>query len=327
MTEDMPPSPADTAAPLLTFVVIGYNEGAHLQACFDAIAQADLDGIAWEWLYVDGGSQDESIALAQAAGVDRILGGDKQRRAAENRNLGLQAARGEFVQFVDGDMALAPGWPRAALAVLGAHPDGAAVFGRLQERNQGVFYRALEIDWRYPEGPALYCGGAALFRRAPLLEAGGFPEDVAYGEEPLLCWRLRNHQGLGIYHAHALMAHHDLAYQGFRDYWRRNVRVGRTYAEIAARCRGTAEPFWSREVRATLLWATVLLGLAVLAVGLPGLWRLLPLALLAGIWARKTVQAWRGGAAPSVAAVYGAHTYFSKLGIAWGILRFALLGR
>jgi len=312
---------------MLSFVVIGFNESAQLADCFQSIRNADLDGIAHELIYVDGGSTDGSRDIAASMGVEKILGGERRRRAAENRNLGLHAAQGAFVQFVDGDMALDAGWPSAALAVLEQHKDGAVVFGRLQERNQGVFYKALEIDWRYPEGPALYCGGAALFRREILLSVGGFPEDVAYGEEPLLCWRLRNEKQQKIYHSHHLMAHHDLAYTGFSDYMDRNARVGRTYAEIAERCRHSVEPFWSRETRLTLVWAAFLSALLLLILFAPGLWRLLPLAMLLAIWCRKSVQTLRQGAPLSVALVYGAHTYCSKLGIAWGILRWRLQQR
>jgi len=307
---------------MLSFVVIGFNEAPLLAACLESVRAATLDGMEYELIYVDAGSSDASLEIAEQAGVDAVLGGDRRRRAAECRNLGLGHARGAYVQFLDGDMALAPEWPQAALTVLSARPEMAAVCGILEERRHDVFFRALQIDWRAPEGEALYCGGAAMFRSETLRAVGGFPEDVQYGEEPLLCWRLRNEHGKRIWHLHQRMAGHDLAFRGFRDYWRRNVRVGKTYAEIAERLRGTSEPMWRVEVLNTLFWAMMTLVLcSVLFLGGATVFaRPLALGLLLGVPLRKAVQVRQRGEVWPVALVYGFHTYLAKLGAAQGIL-------
>lgn len=311
----------DADAPRISFVVIGYNEAAGLGACLQSIRDAALDGMPHEILYADGGSEDASAAIAREMGADQVIGGDRRRRAAENRNAGLAAARGEFVQFLDGDMTLDPDWPKAALDVLEADPGVAAVWGRMLEANPSPVYQALQMDWEFPEGPSRYCGGAAMFRRAVIEAAGGFPEDVAYGEEPYLCWRIRNEFGGVIHHLHRTMVRHDLAYKNFADYWRRNVRSGVAFAEIARRCQGTQEPMWSREVRGNLLWAALLLLLAAAAVAGPGLLRWIALAALIGIPGRKFLQCLLRGKGFAPALLYAGHTYLSKLGIAWGILR------
>jgi len=305
----------------VSFVVIGFNEARHIGACLSSVLVADLEGLRSELIYVDGGSTDESVSIARELGVDQILGGERRRKAAENRNVGLAAARGRFVQFLDGDMVMEPGWPKAALAVLDREADCAAVCGVLLERNRSATYRALQLDWENPEGPVAYCGGAALWRREVVAGLGGFPEDVAYGEEPYLCWRARNEQARTIWHLPRVMALHDLAYQGFADYWRRSARTGEAYAEIAARCRGTKDPLWSDAVRSNLLW------LGIYAAGLawvlfaPGPLRGIPIALMTMVLARKTAQSLRRGIPPGVSTIYALHTYFAKANIAYGILR------
>ncbi len=311
----------------LSFVVIGLNEDRTLRACLESVRNADLEDLSWELIYVDGGSDDNSVEIARPL-ADTVVSAETRRRAAENRNIGLRRARGRFVQFLDGDMALAPGWPVAAVGLLEGHPEVAAVFGRLEEHNDSAVYRALQIDWEYPEGPALYCGGAAMFRRSDIARVGGFPEDVAFGEEPLLCWRLRNEHGQGVYHLHETMAQHDLDYGGFADYWKRNARCGRTYAEIAYRCRRGPERFWTTEVGSNLAWgAGLAVLLAALALG-PGWWVRGAAGLaLAAIWMRKFIQYIRQGKPTPVAALFALHTYAAKLGIAWGILRWTLTGR
>ncbi|MBP8129658.1 MAG: glycosyltransferase family 2 protein [Candidatus Hydrogenedentes bacterium] len=317
MTSDTQPDDA----PDVSFVVIGYNEAATVGACLRSVREADLDGLRTEILYVDGGSTDGSADIARRAGADHCLGGERRRRAAENRNLGLSHASGQFVQFLDGDMQLAPGWIRAGMEALEKHPEAAAVWGRMREVNSSIYYRALQLDWEFPEGPSLYCGGAALFRRAPLAEIGGFPEDVAYGEEPYLCWRIRNELRMQVLHLHAPMVEHDLAYRGLRDYLRRNVRCGETYAEIAARCRHTADPLWAREVRGLLAWVAA--AAAAMALLITGPWYASAaiLLLIPALLTRKTIQFLRRGNSFAVALLYALHTYTSKFSIAYGVLR------
>ena len=140
----------------------------------------------------------------------------------------------------------------------------------------------------------------------------------------MLCWRARNEQARTIWHLPRVMALHDLAYQGFADYWRRSARTGAAYAEIAARCRGTQDPLWSDAVRSNLLWALIY----VLAIGwmlfAPGPLRGIPIALMVIVLARKTAQCLRRGIPPTVAVLYALHTYFAKANIAYGIVRWHL---
>jgi glycosyltransferase involved in cell wall biosynthesis len=304
--------------PVLSFVVIGYNEAKTLGACLRSVCEADIDGLATELIYVDAGSSDDSLAIAKEVGVDHLLGGDRQRRAAENRNLGLNQAAGAFVQFVDGDMVLAPDWPRAAYGFLQDHSEVAAVCGNLDEKGQGILFDALQIDWAPREGYIRHCGGAAMWRRDVLETMGGFPEDVAYGEEPYLCWRVRNEQDLKFYQIKQRMADHDLGFAGFGDYWRRNVRCGQTYAEISSRCRHTADRLWLKEFRVNLAWAAAMMCALILMLVGP-LWLSAVVAVVAAlVLLRKAIMIVLRGYSPAVAVVYAVHTYFSKIAIAWG---------
>ncbi len=313
--------PGDDDRVDVTFVVIGFNEGPTLRASLDSCRDADLRDVTHELIYVDGGSTDDSVAIARSAATDRILGGDKRRRAAENRNLGLMHARGEYVQFVDGDMTIAPDWPLAAVAFLHNHAECAAVCGHIHEANPSRLFRALQMDWAPREGYIRHCGGAAMYRKSALERMGGFPEDVAYGEEPYLCWRLRNELGLRIYQLHRLMAHHDLGFSGVRDYWRRNVRCGMTYAEIAARCRRGKERLWMRESLRNLAWLGAWIALACMIAGGGTLLRAFVVGAAAGVLLRKFLHTRRKGCSNAVAAIYACHTYFCKIPIAWGELK------
>mgnify|MGYP005841872839 CR=1 FL=1 len=305
----------------LSVIVIGYNEGANLPACFASIrGMRPVPGYDVEVIYVDGGSEDDSIDIARQAGLDQVLGGEKRRRAAENRNLGLQAARGEYIQFLDGDMTLAPDWCAAAAAFLDANSGVAAVCGNIRELRDSVFFRAMEIDWGIREGVIRHCGGAALWRADILRRLGGFPEQVQYGEEPYLCWRVRNELELSIVQLNRPMVTHDLGHTSFRDYWRRCVRAGKTYAEIAALLKDTSDPLWLRETRQHLAWC---LGfcLAVVWIFLIPVYAGAALfVILSLLVIRKSVAILRQGHTLISAFVYSLHTYFAKIPMSVGII-------
>ncbi|MCI7575391.1 MAG: glycosyltransferase [Bacteroidales bacterium] len=96
---------------MISFIVIGKNEGERLQRCLTSVhTVVKQDCIAeWEILYVDSRSCDNSIQIAKESGatVFKITG---ECNAAIARNIGAKEARGEILFFIDGDMELLPGF-------------------------------------------------------------------------------------------------------------------------------------------------------------------------------------------------------------------------
>ena len=95
------------------------------------------------------GSTDGSVEAAQAAGAHVVqLDLSLPFTAARARNAGIDALaagdRPTYVQFVDGDCELQPGWLATAAAFLDRSPMVAVAFGRLRERfPQASIYNAL----------------------------------------------------------------------------------------------------------------------------------------------------------------------------------------
>ena len=84
-------------------VVIGRNEGIRLQRCLKSL----VPQVA-HLVYVDSGSQDDSVAFARSLGATVVeLGTETPFTAARARNAGFEALMGlaelDFVQFIDGD--------------------------------------------------------------------------------------------------------------------------------------------------------------------------------------------------------------------------------
>jgi glycosyltransferase involved in cell wall biosynthesis len=306
---------------IVSFVIIGYNEAVCLRACLKSVQGAQKNSpFCSEIIYVDGGSTDASISIAREMGIDRILGGDRRRRAAENRNLGLAESKGAYVQFVDGDMVLAPDWPEVAVAFLVAHSEVAAVCGNIEESGSAAINKALEIDWMPREGAIRHCGGAAMYRREVLQTLKGFPEDVQYGEEPLLCWRIRNQLHMSVYQLARRMVYHELGFRGLGDYWRRSVRAGATYAEVASKCIHSEDRLWFREVIGNFTWGLFWAGIVFSLIAGPLLVRIASLVAAGAILLRKSLQYVLRGYPFRVAVAYAVHTYFVKIPLSYGQL-------
>lgn len=252
-------------------VVIGRNEGARLVACL-----ASLSGRVRRLVYVDSGSTDGSVAAALAAGAEVVaLDMAQPFTAARARNAGLAHLAQDppdFVQLVDGDCIVQPGWIEAALAAFGVHARAVVVCGRRRERfAQATPYNALaDREWDTPVGPALACGGDALMRFDAVQAVGGYDPTLIAGEEPDLCLRLRARGG-EIWRIDAEMTLHDAAMTRFSQWWRRSVRAGHAFAEGSAR-HGFSH--WGAETRRALVWGAAMPLLVVsLAVAVhPSFW-------------------------------------------------------
>lgn len=256
------------STPLLSVVIIGRNEGARLTRCIrSAQAIRDLRG-AFEIIYVDSASTDDSVERARALGVSVIVVHPHRPSAALGRNAGWQAARAPYVLFLDGDTILDPHFVARALPLF-KDPNVAVVWGHRRELRPeaSVYNRVLDLDWIYPPGPSELCGGDALMRRSALAGVNGFDDRLIAGEEPELCQRLRT-LGYRIEHIDQPMTLHDLAMTRWSQYWRRAVRAGHAYAEVAERFRDTDLPLWSAEVRRNRVHAAVLIGAALGGIAL-----------------------------------------------------------
>ena len=280
-------------------VVIGRNEGARLLVCLRS-----LQGQVRRLVYVDSGSSDGSVATARALGAEVVaLDMTQGFTAARARNAGLALLDApDFVQFVDGDCEVAPGWIAAALAAFAAHPAAVAICGRRRERfPEASVYNALaDAEWATPVGQAAACGGDALMRFAAVRAVGGYREDLIAGEEPELCLRLRRAGG-EIWRIDAEMTLHDAAMLRFSQWWRRSVRAGHAFAEGAALHGTGPERHWVAEARRALIWGLLLpVGIVIAGLLHPAAW---VLALLYPLqWARL---ARRGGAAWASFSIIG----------------------
>lgn len=93
---------------MISFIVIGRNEGVNLEKCLKSIHNAiKLNKLKnYEIIYVDSNSTDESLNIAKKNDVDKIYLLTEEWNAAIGRNIGALNAEGDIFCFLDGDMEL-----------------------------------------------------------------------------------------------------------------------------------------------------------------------------------------------------------------------------
>jgi glycosyltransferase involved in cell wall biosynthesis len=308
---------------LLSVVVIGRNEGDRLTACLESVRRARRMPEPAELIYVDSGSTDGSPERAASFGAKVIVLGRGKLSAARARNAGWRIATTPFILFLDGDTILDPDFVHRALKEF-ADPAVAVVWGHRREIRTAasVYNRIVDLDWIAPPGYSDFCGGDSVMRRDALERTNGFDPDLIAGEEPDLCRRMRA-GGDRILHIDAPMTGHDMAIYHLNQYWRRAVRTGHAYAEIAARYRHTPDPLWTRESRANILRGSlyVLMGVGtcVAAARLRSWLPFMVLALGGSLLALRTaiLSRWKN-VSWSTLLLFGIHSHLQHVPILQG---------
>jgi N-acetylglucosaminyl-diphospho-decaprenol L-rhamnosyltransferase len=201
-------------------VVVNWNAGAHLATC----ARTLVDGGAGEIIVVDNGSTDDSLALLEAAGLDRV------RVVRTDRNLGYGAginhgaalAGPGDILVCNPDLLLEDTCIGALLKRLEAEPDLGIAAPRLHNVDGSTYVsgrpfpslrdafghafvglvwagnpwsrRYLQTGWDRDEPADVdWASGALLLVRRETFEAlGGFDERFfMFMEDVDLCWRAR----------------------------------------------------------------------------------------------------------------------------------------
>jgi GT2 family glycosyltransferase len=310
-------------------VVIGRNEGKRLEECLDSVVASGRP-----FVYVDSGSSDGSVALAQSYGA-RVLQLDPAQSfsAARARNEGFEALTRDdpeidLVQFLDGDCTLIPGWLARSAKSFDDDSNLAAVVGHLVERraDASIYNRLCALEWESPPGDVRdygRLGGISMMRARIFRDVGGFRPDVIAGEDSELGVRL----GLGGYRIAKLdcpMATHDANMTHFGQWWRRAVRAGHAIGQRSDLHGASSARDCVAERRSTLFWA-VGLPLAIVLLAIPtrgaSVILLLGYPLLAlRIWLHRRAS----GDSAGESALYAAFTLLGKFANAVGLLRFAL---
>lgn len=300
-------------------IAIGRNEGERLIRCL-----ASLSGQADQIVYVDSGSTDDSVLAAARMGVKVVrLDPRTPFTAARARNAGFAALNEgglpDFVQFVDGDCALEPGWIARAAAFLTATPDVGLVTGWRTELfpNASVFNAMAEVEWHRPPGEIAACGGDMMVRSQVFLDVGGFNPHLICSEDEDFVIRVRK-TGMLAWRLPFVMTHHDLNMHRSAQWWTRTIRTGHGYAEVGR----LHPPHFAAELRRVWFYGGILPVLALIGLFMSG-WMCLGVLIVYTLsWLRTAAGLIRAGQPRAEGFYHAAFLTLSKLPNMIGLLTY-----
>lgn len=168
----------------LSVIIPTLDAAAILPAAFGALGEADRSGLLREIVVADGGSGDDTVAIAIAAGA-HVLHAPRGRGA--QLAAGAVAASGPWLCFLHADTRPAPGWAEAVAGFIAdpANRECAAYFAyRLDDEAKAA--RRLEriVSWRSRRLGLPYGDQGLILSAEFYRDLGGFPvlplmEDVA----------------------------------------------------------------------------------------------------------------------------------------------------
>jgi glycosyltransferase involved in cell wall biosynthesis len=182
----------------VSVIIPSRNVAPYIRAAIDsALAQTHT---VLEVLVIDGGSRDGTRELVAAYGepvrlLDERKNGGKGLAAA--RNVGVQAASGEWLAFLDADDWWDPGKTAAQLAELEKSPGAALSYtGYCMIREDSGERKPIRCPDTKAVWPALrWTNGigasTVMARRSALIEVGAFREDLIAYEDWELWVRMR----------------------------------------------------------------------------------------------------------------------------------------
>jgi GT2 family glycosyltransferase len=226
------PFAADAEREMISVVVCSHNGGRTIAETCEALLALDYPD--YEVIVVDDGSRDETAAIASEYGF-RVISTENRGLSAA-RNIGLHAASGKIVAYLDDDAYPDKHWLQY-LAHTFATTQYAAVGGpNIAPPDDGPIAACVA---RAPGGPihvlvsddeAEHVPGCNMaFRRDALLEIGGFDESFRVaGDDVDACWRIQE-QGWKIGFSPGAMVWHRRR-NSVRAYLRQQRGYGRAEA-------------------------------------------------------------------------------------------------
>ena len=219
--------------PRISVVVCSHNGEHWLPGCLDAARRLDYPD--WELLVVSDGSTDRTEEIARSHGA-RVVATESNLGLSAARNIGMNAATGEIVAYLDDDARPDPDW-LSYLALSFARGNHAAVGGpNLPPGEDGDIADCVA---HAPGGPvhvlltdevAEHIPGCNMAVRRDALQAvGGFdPRFRIAGDDVDLCWRLQDAGHTIGFSPAAMVWHHRR--NSIRAYLRQQHNYGRAEA-------------------------------------------------------------------------------------------------
>jgi glycosyltransferase involved in cell wall biosynthesis len=164
------------APPLVTIVTPSFNSGRFLKQAIQSILEQDYPRI--EYLVVDGGSTDETLAILEGQNRRVRFISASDRGPADAVSRGFALTKGGILAWLNSDDYYLPGAVSAAVESLEADPDAGAVYAEAQWVDEsgnilGPYPTVRPYDPTMLSRECSICQPTCFFRRSAYEEVGG----------------------------------------------------------------------------------------------------------------------------------------------------------
>ncbi len=226
------PFPADMAWPRISVVVCSYNGARTIRDCLEGLQKLRYPD--YEVIVVNDGSTDATPTIARQYAV-RLINSSNGGLAAA-RNIGLEAATGEIVAYIDDDASPDPCWLTYLAATFAATAHAGVGGPNVPVPGEGLTAEGVANAPGAPmhvllsDQEAEHIPGCNMaFRRACLQAIGGFdPQFRVAGDDVDVCWRLEQRGWTLGFHPGAMVWHSRR--NSVRQYWKQQRGYGEAEA-------------------------------------------------------------------------------------------------
>jgi GT2 family glycosyltransferase len=226
------PFPLDLCWPRISVIICTYNGSRSIGDCLDGLLRLEYSN--FEVVVVNDGSTDATAEIVDKYPVRLIS--TENRGLSSARNVGLEAATGEIVAYLDDDACPDPHWltylaatfidtTHAAVGGSNIPPHGDGPIADCIANAPGGPVHVLLSDQEAEHIP----GCNMAFRKAALRAIGGFdPQFRIAGDDVDVCWRLQKQGSTVGFNPAAVVWHHRR--NSVRAYWKQQLNYGKAEA-------------------------------------------------------------------------------------------------
>jgi glycosyltransferase involved in cell wall biosynthesis len=179
----------------LSVIIPNYNHGHYIGEALEVVVGQSFRPL--EVIVIDDCSTDQSVEV-----IEKFVSRDSTVRLSRNErnlgpvptvNIGLEKVKGDFVYTMAADDRISPGFFEKSIQLLDQYPQAGLCSAdmafidergrwtgnyRATARTEAAFLSPDEVLTELYNNPNYIIGGATIFRRSALEEAGGFPPQL-----------------------------------------------------------------------------------------------------------------------------------------------------
>ncbi|MGH7397886.1 MAG: glycosyltransferase family 2 protein [Candidatus Rokuibacteriota bacterium] len=190
MNSSLMPSPPSSPRPLISVIIPTFNRAELLRRALDSVCAQEGIGQQFdlEILVIDDGSTDGTPEVARGYAGIRYIRPDQNKGTSGARNVGLAAATGDYIAFLDDDDSWLPWKLVRQSQVLEEHTEVSVVYGQEVKRSD----RAVKV-WPDPQDAPSGWMHRSLLTTCPVntssvLVRRSHLDRVGHFDESLRCW-------------------------------------------------------------------------------------------------------------------------------------------